>query len=59
MRRRARLGAEDDDLDAADGVGQRLVIRVGVQLDDGHVRRQGAGNMAPEKLPRTDDQMQS
>ena len=59
MRRRAGLGAEDHDLDAGDRVGQRLVIRVGAQLDDGYVGREGARNMTPEELTRTDDQVQN
>src|SRR5207247_6183470 len=33
-RRRDGLGAEDDDLDATDGVAERLLVRVRVELDD-------------------------
>src|SRR2546427_9765398 len=59
MRRRAGLGAEDHDLDSGDRVGQRLVIRVGAQLDDGHVVREGARKTTPEELTLTADRIEN
>jgi len=57
--RRPALGAEHEDFDPAGCVPERLVVGVGVELDDRAVGRDCLGHMVAEELIRADYQMQN
>ena len=52
------MGAHVHDLDRRDRIGQRLIVCIGVQLDDRHLARQRQRNVTAEELSRAYDQMQ-
>jgi len=55
-RRGPALSAVEDNIDRADRVGERLLVGVGVQLDDRHLCRQRSRDVIAKKFPGADDQ---